>query len=93
MSEEETKAYREDKLAYDAFCTKYSLADYPTVVFLAPDGSELSKLVQPRDEAQLVEAVKAVPPLLAKWIAGQRQRQEAPPPPPAGVRPDVPERR
>jgi hypothetical protein len=70
-------------------------------VFLAPDGSALSQLIQPSDKKSLSDAVKAVPPLLAKWLTAQRQGGEprAFPPPvgapadrPAskGMRPDVP---
>jgi hypothetical protein len=49
------------------------------VVFLAPDGSELSKLVQPEEEAKLIEAIKAVPPLMARWLNDQsKEKRPAP---------------
>ena len=61
------------------------------MIFLAPDGSALSKLGQPQEEAKLVEAIKAVPPQLAKWIADQRKPEPPAPPPSAGTRPPPPD--
>ncbi len=64
--------------------------DLPAIAFLAPDGSILSVLRQPTEESQLLEAVRSVPPLLAKWMT---ERRETPPIPPvvAGERPDEPD--
>jgi hypothetical protein len=88
----EKEAFARAVAAYDAALKKFGLgeADLPAVVFLAPDGSTLSKLVQPQDEAALLDAIKAVPPLLAKWVTEQRQREDAVPAT-KGSRPDVPE--
>jgi hypothetical protein len=82
------EAYRQDLAAYEAALKKCGLEEksLPAVVFLAPDGSALSKLVQPQEESALIAAIRAVPPLLAKWIADQR-KNEPPPPPSAGTRP------
>jgi hypothetical protein len=96
------KAYDEALAAYQATLKKYALAEdkLPAVVFLAPDGSELAKLVQPDDESVFVKTIGEVPPKLAKWITDQRVRepgQEATdgirPDLPAtkGIRPDIPE--
>jgi len=73
---------------YEALLKKYEIADkLPAVVFTAPDGSALSVLTQPAEEAKLIDGVKAVPPLLAKWLVKNR------PGDPAGVirgiRPDI----
>jgi len=88
------KDYQKRLAAYEAVLKKYGLdgdGKLPTVVFLAPDGSELSKLARPTEEAKLVEAIKAVPPQLAKWIADQRKPEPPAPPPSAGTRPPPPD--
>ena len=87
------KDYQKRLAAYEAVLKKYGLdgdGKLPTVVFLAPDGSELSKLARPTEEAKLIEAIKAVPPQLAKWIADQRKPEPPAPPPSAGTRPPPP---
>lgn len=54
---------------YVKMLEKYGVADdAPLVIFLAPDGTVLSR-VQPADERKIVGAIKAVPALLAKWLA------------------------
>jgi len=60
----------------------------PAVVFLAPDGMVLAKLLQPQEEVQLTEAIKAVPPLMAKWVQDRRVSEGTVRT--AGVRPDIP---
>jgi hypothetical protein len=89
--EKEKDAYDKAMAAYEAALKKYGLEEgkLPAVVFLAPDGTEFAKLVQPDEEAKLIEGIKATPPQLAKWITEQRKAQ----PPPAatdGIRPDTP---
>ena len=67
--------------------TKYDIeGKLPAVIFLAPDGTLLTKVELPTDEAQLIGAMKTVPPLLAKWLAAQRQ-QVVPPTVSDGIRP------
>jgi len=81
---------RKTVAAYLALLEKYGIKDkLPAVVFLAPDGSELAKAVQPDDEAVFVKLIAEVPPKLAKWINDQRRRE----PGQAvtdGIRPDEP---
>jgi hypothetical protein len=95
------KVYERAAKAYEAAIQKYGLDEkkLPAVVWLAPDGSELSKAVQPDDEKIFVKLIGDAPPLLAKWITEQRRRQEIQavsegmrPDHPAtkGSRPDVP---
>ena len=74
---------------YDALLKKYEIGDkLPAVIFLAPDGSALSQITRPADEAKLLDAIKAVPPLLAAWLA--KHPPANPPPASKGIRPDVP---
>jgi hypothetical protein len=100
--EAEHKAYEKASKVYEEAFKKYALdaKKLPAVVWLAPDGSELSKVVQPDDEAVFVKLIKEVPPQLAKWITQQRKREELQPavigdrvdkPVTKGIRPDVPE--
>ena len=71
------RRYEAERKAYEAALKKYGVADtLPAVIFLAPDGSELSKLVQPTEEAKIVEGLKGVPPKLAAWITNQRPRDD-----------------
>jgi len=62
--------YMRDFAAYEGALKRYGLDEtkLPTAIFLAPDGSELSRLVQPQEESQLIEAIKAVPAQLTKWF-------------------------
>jgi len=89
--EAEHKAYEKASKVYEEAFKKYALDEkkLPAVVWLAPDGSELSKVVQPDDEAVFVKLIREVPPQLAKWVTEQRKHQ---PPPDAegGIRPDLP---
>jgi hypothetical protein len=80
-SAKEAKRVEAESAAYQAVLKRYGLDEkkLPAVVFLAPDGSELSKLVQPTEEARLIEAVGAVPPLLAKWLADRESMRRQPP--------------
>ena len=100
--EAEHKAYEKASKTYEEAFKKYALdaKKLPAVVWLAPDGSELSKVVQPDDEAVFVKLIKEVPPQLAKWINDQRKPEVAPPatdgirpdtPATKGIRPDLPE--
>ena len=88
--------------SYDALLKKYNLEEkkLPAVVFLAPDGSELSKLVQPDEEKIFTGVIKDVPPLLAGWLTAQRKLKTTPGaaggirsdmPTPVGSRPAPPE--
>jgi hypothetical protein len=72
------KVYERAAKAYEAAIQKYGLDEkkLPAVVWLAPDGSELSKAVQPDDEKIFVKLIGDAPPLLAKWITEQRKQQE-----------------
>jgi len=73
----EIAAYRKKLATYSAALKKYGIVKkLPAVVFIAPDWSRLSKLEQPKTEKKLVEAIKAVPPLLAKWIVETRKKQK-----------------
>ncbi|MEW6357459.1 MAG: hypothetical protein AB1696_14105 [Planctomycetota bacterium] len=64
--------------AYLAMLQKQGVAAAaPLVFFLAPDGTVLHR-DNGADEAHVVGAIEAVPPLLAKWIA-----ERTPPPKPA----------
>ena len=58
----------------------------PLVFFLAPDGTMLSQLVQPANEDKLVQAIRAVPPRLAAWMAKQRPPVTPAPPATKGMR-------
>jgi hypothetical protein len=100
--EAERKAYEKANKSYLEAFEKYGLDEkkLPAVVFLAPDGTEFAKLVQPDQEAKLLEGIKATPPQLAKWITEQRRRLEPPgagggiradKPATQGIRPDIPE--
>jgi hypothetical protein len=69
LSVEEGAQWRQRTLVYQTAVKKYrvDMKKRPTIVFLAPDGSELSRLVQPQEESQFIDAIKAVPALFAKW--------------------------
>ena len=90
-SAQASAAYEKEVAAYEAALKKYGLEEekLPAVVWLAPDGSELARLVQPDEESILVKTIGEVPPKLAAWITAQR-RSEQGPVAPEGVRPDVP---
>jgi hypothetical protein len=79
--------------AYQALLRKHELHDQlPTVLFLAPDGSALSKHVRPTDPKALGEAIKAVPPLLARWKANSQAAPETTSPAAkGGARSDIPQ--
>ncbi len=94
-------AYEKEVAAYEAALKKYGLEEekLPAVVWLAPDGSELARLVQPDEESILVKTIGEVPPKLAAWITAQRRLQTKPGaaggirsdmPAPAGSRPAPP---
>ncbi len=89
--EKEKEAFDKAMAAYEAAIKRYGLeeAKLPAVVFLAPDGSELSKLVQPDDEAVFVKTIGEVLPKLADWIIRQRDMQR-PPDAAGGIRSDMP---
>ncbi len=88
--EEQVKAYHKRRAAYEKALKKYGIGKkLPAVVFLAPDGSALSKSVQPATEKKLVAAIKAVPPLLAAWITAQRMHKRIPAAG-GGIRADAP---
>ena len=71
---------QEERQAFNALLKKYAIeGKLPAVLFLAPDGALLAKVEQPKDEAQLIDAMKTVPPQLAKWAAAQHEN--APPNP------------
>jgi hypothetical protein len=71
------RTYHRKLAAYNAALKKYAIAEkLPAVVFIAPDGSQLSKLERPAAEKKLTAAVEAVPPLLAKWIIRTRKKQK-----------------
>lgn len=88
---EAVKKFEAARSAYEAALKKYGLEEkkLPAVVWLAPDGSELSKVVQPDDEKVFIKLIGDVPPLLAKWITEQRRREESQPAT-DGIRPDHP---
>jgi hypothetical protein len=79
---EETKQaqeYNRQLKAYEDALKKYGIADsLPAVVFLAPDGSALKKLVAPHEEPKLIQAIRAVPPLLAAWLTANRVHLKRP---------------
>lgn len=88
-----------ERAAYEALIKTYALQDkLPAVVILTPDGSELAKVAPLMELAPLIEAIRQTPPLLAKWIASQREVSTPPAtrgiqpgtPSPAGCPPDVP---
>jgi hypothetical protein len=84
------KKYTEAKRTYEEALEKHAIADsLPAVVFAAPDGSALRKLVRPTAEADLVAAIRAVPPLLARWMI-EHARTEEPQVVTDGIRPDEP---
>jgi hypothetical protein len=94
ITEEDLKAageYSKAAKAYETALKKYGLeeARLPAVVWLAPDGSQLAKLVQPDDEAIFVKTISEVPPKLANWITNQR-RLQMPPDAAGGIRSDMP---
>jgi hypothetical protein len=100
--EAEHQAYEKASQAYAAAFKKYGLSEkkLPAVIFLAPDGSELSKLVQPDEEKIFTGVIKDVPPLLAGWLTAQRKPKTTPGaaggirsdmPTPVGSRPAPPE--
>jgi hypothetical protein len=61
--------YEEALNAYQAVLKNYGIEEknLPAIVFLAPNGDILFHLLQPQEEAQLVDAIKTVPTLLTKW--------------------------
>ncbi|MHC4914669.1 MAG: hypothetical protein ACYTGB_04175, partial [Planctomycetota bacterium] len=79
---EETKQaqeYNRQLKVYEDALKKYGIADsLPAVVFLAPDGSALKKLPRPQQEPKLIEAIRAVPPLLAAWMTANRVHLKRP---------------
>jgi hypothetical protein len=78
---------------YWALLKKYDIeGKVPAVVFAAPDGSLLSKSVQPETEPLLVNEIKAVPALLEKWLAGKGDAVPKPDPQPLDTRPEQPKK-
>jgi len=85
--------------AYKAVLTRYDVAFLPTVLILAPDGTELLRVVQPATETDLVKPMGDVPALMEGWRAKRgpaaTSRPTTRPAPPAseGMRADVPKPR
>ena len=77
----------EDHRAYVARLEKYGVSDAaPLVFFLAPDNTILSQFVLPAKADKLVEAIRAVPPLLAAWMTKHRPPVTPAPPATQGMR-------
>jgi hypothetical protein len=73
---------------YKDMLASYQVTNAAATVFLAPDGKVLSKTAE-TDAAKLVEFVKTIPALLAKWIADKRPDIRSPEAA-GGARADVP---
>ncbi len=88
----EDRRAAEKRLAnYENVVKKYDVGrTLPAVVFLAPDGSVLKKVICPTTERELLREIKSIPPLLAEWITAQRRPQPSSPAT-DGIRPDRPE--
>jgi hypothetical protein len=87
---EDQRAARQKLEEYQKVLRRYEVdRTLPAVVFLAPDGSELKKVICPTTERELLREIKSVPPLLAEWITAQR-RPQRPGPATDGIRPDRP---
>jgi hypothetical protein len=89
--QKQIKAYSAKLKTYNAALKKYGIAKtLPSVVFIAPDGSQLGSLKRPTAEKKLIAAISAIPPLLAKWIIAQKKKPEPRPAALGGSRPDFP---
>jgi len=93
-SDEAKKKLAKAAAAYDALVKKHKVAFYPTVLFLAPDGSELHRVVQPAQQRDFVTAINQVPPLMSRWLTAHRLTSRPTTRPVSrGISPDIPKKR